>query len=334
MRSDDSESQSLMSARSGRSVLWLALLAFVLGIGVTALFISQYRQWLPKSAQGMFGSAAPGDAAAAINQGAGFEPPPEAGSAARAFDSDALNARQAAIAAQLTTLEARAATIDRDSYAAANNAARAEALLIAFAARRAIDRGLALGSIEPQLRLRFGTSQPGAIGAIIQASRAPVTLEDLRLALDANGPELATGAATDGWWTSLRRELSSLVVIRHEGTPSPRASDRLARVRRLLDAGQVEAAVTEVARLPGAPRATSWIAAARRYVLAHTALDTIETAAILGQGLQSAASAPGTAPAALATTAPATGPATGPALAINPPPAATTQTTATATLTP
>src|SRR3546814_3562519 len=33
-------------------------------------------------------------------------------------------------------------------------------LLIAFAARRALDRGLSLGYLEAQLRLRFGDDQP------------------------------------------------------------------------------------------------------------------------------------------------------------------------------
>lgn len=297
MRNDEPDSPALAPSRtmSGRfpPAIWFVLLAFVLGIAVTALFVSQYRQWLPRGAQAMFDPAPVNGAEATPSPGTGFEPPPEAGAAARALNSDVLNARQAAIAAQLATLEARAAMIDRDSHAAANNAARAEALLIAFSARRAIDRGLALGSIEPQLRQRFEVSQPGAVNTIVAASRAPVTLEDLRVALEARGPDLATGVSTDGWWTSLRRELSSLVVIRHEGTPSPRAADRLARVRRLVDAGQVEAAVTEFARLPGAPKAAAWIAAARRYVQAHAALDTIETAAILGQGLEAAPTAAG-----------------------------------------
>ncbi|WP_374127825.1 hypothetical protein [Sphingomonas sp. 28-62-11] len=295
MPSDDPEApastpQAYARAPSSRAPLIGALIAFVLGIAVTALFVTQYRQWLPRGVQGMFEATPAPTAATTEDPGTGFMPPPEAGSAARLLDSEALNARQAAIAAQLATLEARAETIDRDSHAAANNAARAEALLIAFSARRAIDRGLALGSIEPQLQMRFGVSQPRAVGAIVQASRTPVTLEDLRLALDASAPELTTGVATTGWWPSLRREISSLVVIRHEGTPSPRAADRLARVRRLLDAGQVEAALVEVARLPGAPKASSWIAAARRFVAAHQALDTIETAAILGQGLEAPAS--------------------------------------------
>lgn len=297
---DETDSPAFTPSRPStglsRPAIVLVVVAFVLGIAVTALFVSQYRQWVPKSAQSMFDPAPASVDEAAASPGTGFQPPPEAGAAARALNSDVLNARQAAIAAQLATLEARAAVIDRDSQAAANNAVRAEALLIAFSARRAIDRGLALGSIEPQLRQRFELGQPRAVNAIIAASRAPVTLEDLRVALEARGPDLATGVSTDGWWTSLRRELSSLVVIRHEGTPSPRAADRLARVRRLLDAGQVEAAVTEFARLPGAPKAAAWMSAARRYVQAHAALDTIETAAILGRGLEAAVVASRTAP--------------------------------------
>jgi hypothetical protein len=36
--------------------------------------------------------------------------------------------------------------------------------------------------------------------------------------------------------------------------------------------------------MPGAARAEGWTSAARRYIGARNALDTIETAAILGQG--------------------------------------------------
>lgn len=265
-----------------RATLWLVGLAFVFGIIVTGVFIRQYRQWLPQSAQAMLDPAAgQGGTAAGADPSAAFEPPPEAGIIPRSFDGEALNARQAAITAELAALEARATVIDRDSRAAAGNAARAEALLVAFAARRAVDRGAPLGSVEAALRLRFGAAQPGAVAAIVQASRAPVTIEDLRLALDAIGPELATGIGTDGWWPSLRREISSLIVIRRQGTPSPRAVDRLERVRRLLDARQVAAALSEVALLPGAPQAGRWMAAARRYLQTQAALDTIETAAII-----------------------------------------------------
>lgn len=311
--------------RSGmRTAIVLAAIAFVLGIAVTALFIRQYRQWLPRSAQAMIES--PTSSGAATE----FVPPPEAGDAARSIDNDALNARQAALAAQLGVLESRAAMVEQDSRLAAGNAGRAEALLVAFAARRAIDRGLALGYVEPQLRQRFGLTQSRAVASIIQASRQPVTVEDLRQGLDTIAPDLTSGARTDGWWASLRRELSSLVVIRHEGTPSPRAADRLARARRLLDGGQVEAALAEVGRLPGAASATAWIAAAGRYVQAHDALDQVEAAAIQGPAPGQGQGGVSSSPAAPALTQPA--PAS-PASTATPQPAATGPITTTATAT-
>ena len=81
---------------------------------------------------------------------------------------------------------------------------------------------------------------------------------------------------------SLRRELSGLVVLRQGATPSPLPADRMARARRLLDSGQVEAARAEVTRLPGADEAANWLAAARRYALARRALDILENTALAG----------------------------------------------------
>jgi len=282
MSDEDTPFAAARSQRSAwRGALLIALLAFGIGIAITAIVFQQYQRWFPAVTQ-----TAPTVSALAGGSGpaTAFVPPPEAGSAARAIDSETLGARQTALAAELATLEARAATIDQEARGAASNAGRAEGLLIAFAARRAIDRGLGLGYLEGQLRSRFGATQPGAVAAIVRAAREPVTIEDLRLGLDTIAPDLTTGASTDGWWASLRREASGLIVIRRDGTPSPRPADRLARIRRLLDARQVEAAMAEVTRLPGASQAQRWSAAAARYVDAHRALDTIEAVAIMGGG--------------------------------------------------
>src|SRR3546814_655051 len=170
-------------------------------------------------------------------------------------DLNSLNAREAALAARLADLEARAATIDTKAEQAGGNATRAEGMLVAFAARRALDRGLGLGYVEGQLRQRFGATQPRAVATIIQASRNPVTADDLRLGLTSIGNDLVSGGDARGWFDRLRAELSSLVVIHKEGTLSSRPSDRLARARYLIEAGQVESALAEVRRLPGAPRA-------------------------------------------------------------------------------
>lgn len=213
-----------------------------------------------------------------------------------ALDPAALASREATLAGQLTALEARTAAVTSDAAAAATQAGRAEGMLIAFAARRSLDRGLGLGYLEEQLRNRFGRVQPRAVGYVIEAAQQPVTLEDLRQGLDAIAPGLSTASGED-WLTSLRRELSGLVVLRQAGTPSPRAADRLARARRLLDSGQVEAARAEVARLPGAGDAGNWMQAAERYVLSRRALDVIENAAIMGQASKPMVTASAPAPA-------------------------------------
>ena len=49
-----------------------------------------------------------------------------------------------------------------------------------------------------------------------------------------------------------------------------------------LEAGEIDAALAETMRLPGAPRAGEWIAKARQYVAVHRALDEVESAALLG----------------------------------------------------
>ncbi len=198
------------------------------------------------------------------------------------LDPNALASREATLAGQLTALEARTAAVTTDANAAAAQAGRAEGLLVAVAARRVLDRGVGLGYLEEQLRSRFGSAQPRAVAAVIDASRQPVTLEDLRQGLEAIAPDIAS-VSTDGWGASLRRELAGLIVLRKAGTPSPRPADRLARARRLLEGGQVEAARAEVARLPGASQAGNWMQAADRYIQARTALNLIENAALMGQ---------------------------------------------------
>lgn len=199
-----------------------------------------------------------------------------------AVDTATLAVRETALAGQIAALEARAAALSASAQAAGGQASRAEALLVAVAARRALDRGLALGSLDEQLRARLGATQPRAVMIVRDAARQPVTLEDLRLGLTTLGPMLATGADR-GWVESLREGFRTLVVLRRAGEPSPLPADRLARARRLLDQGQVETARAEVAQLPGAGQAGGWLTAAHRYVLARQALDLLETAALAGQ---------------------------------------------------
>jgi hypothetical protein len=189
-----------------------------------------------------------------------------------------------ALAVRVADLEDRLSRINVQAQAAPGNAARAEGLLIAFAARRALDRGSPLGYIDPQLRLRFGDAQPKAVTTIINASRQPVTLEELSSGLDELGPALMTGSSGAGFWADFQRELSELFVIRREGTPSPAPQQRLIRAKRYVETGNVDAAIAEIEKLSGVEKdeeSLEWMEKARRYNEARRALDVIETAAIL-----------------------------------------------------
>ena len=252
-------------------VVVIALIAFFTGLGLIVFAIRNTPGWL--------GSAAPATTAPAADVAPATHARVPA-AAPVAIDPTTLATREAALAGQLASLEARAATIATDSTAAANRAGRAEGILVAFAARRAIDRGVGLGYLEEQLRQRFGATAPRETEAVIAAARAPVTAEDLRVGLETATPMLLAG--DDDWWAGIGSELRNLIVIHRAGTPSPLPADRVARARRMLDAGNVEAALGEIARLPGAARAGNWTAAARRYVDAHRALDVLEAAAITG----------------------------------------------------
>jgi hypothetical protein len=177
-------------------------------------------------------------------------------------------------------LEARLAQIDARAAVASVNASRAEGLLIAFAARRVVERGTPLGYLEAQLRSRFGDTQPRAVAAVISAAQAPVTVDTLRAQLDRLAPQLGGGGPDEAWTDTLRRAVGGLIVVRKAETPSPAADQRLARARAALEGRQVDVALAEIARLPARGAATDWMAAARRYIEAQRALDILEASAL------------------------------------------------------
>jgi hypothetical protein len=260
--------------RRGGLVLTIAVLAFLAGLALMA--------WAARRGEGWWFAAKPKTVAAPVQ--APPAPPP---------DVTALGSREAALAAQLASLETRTATLGSTTAQAEGQAGRAEAILIVFAARRAIDRGVGLGYLEPQLRARF-VSAPGDVEAVVRAGHTPATLEDLRQSLDAAAPILLSGSSD--WWAGVGTELRNLMVIHRAGTPSPLPADRLARARRLLLTGNADGALAEVQRLPGAANGASWIDAAHRYINAQHALDRLEAVAIVGEVTQPARPAPAAAP--------------------------------------
>lgn len=240
------------------------VLTFLAGLGLAAYLGRRYALFAP-----------PRQAVAQPARPVAIQPQASA-SVAPPLDLATLTAREAALSAQLAAVETRMSAVTADAAAAGAQAGRAEALLVVAAARRALDRGQSLGWLEPQLRLRF-PADPVAVEQVARAADQPVTLEDLRLGFDVIAPDLQSGAG-GGFLPALRRELGSLVVLRRAGSPSAQPAERLARARRLLASGQVEAALAEARTLPGAARGGNWAAAARRYAEARRALDRLEDA--------------------------------------------------------
>jgi hypothetical protein len=183
--------------------------------------------------------------------------------------------------AQIAAIEQRLSQVENATQRAEGFAGRADALVVAFAARRAIDRGVALGFLESLLVDRFAAQHEAAVATIITASHQPVRLEELTSEYEALGPELRRGGPQDSWWTSFKHELGSMVELHRTDRPAASAEARYARALQRLSMGDVDQALAETMRMPGATRATDWIAKARRYIAVHRALDEIESAALL-----------------------------------------------------
>lgn len=256
--------------RSGQAVLFIALVAFLFGI-----VLAGWLAWSGKLSDMFRRDAQVAQTATPVTD---F---PVAGPDEAAAPTQQAPTALGAVETRLALLEERMSRLDLKAEAATGNAARAEALLVAFAARRMIDRGEPLGYLENQLRLRFADAQPNAVQTVIDAAKKPVTLDQLVAQLVAASPALTSAPTDEDAWTRVKRELSSLVVIRRATTPSPAPQNRVERARLMLASGKVDEAIAEVQRLPGAGGARAWIDSARRYAEAQRALDLIETTAML-----------------------------------------------------
>lgn len=208
-----------------------------------------------------------------------FAPPPIAPPATAAPVTSVPDVRVA-------LLEQRLAAVESATRQVAGSAGRADAMLVAFAARRAIDRGVALGYLEPLLVDRFGASQQQAVATVITAGRTPQTGDALISDYEALGKILRGPGPNEGLWTGIRREFGNLVSVRRADKPNPLPQARYDRALAALRDGKTGVALAETMRMPGAgrPEATGWIERARRQVLVTRALDQLESAALLGDG--------------------------------------------------
>jgi hypothetical protein len=267
--------------RSARALILGVCLAFVAG-GALVGWVMWYN---------LSGGIAPARIAAPILPAPTAEPTPAFVADPTPIAVAAKKAEQAAerVAEQqggldqrLAAAEQRLTRLDLQAQAAAGNAARAESLLIAFATRRAVERGAELGYLSDQLRLRFGDQWPNAVGTIIEFSRDPVRLDELVARLEGLAPQLQQSSEGPSW-SAFKRELKQLFVFRRETTPSPQPQRRLERARWALEQGRYQAAIDEVRGMPGAQKAAAWIRDAERYKKAMDALEVVETAAVLDQ---------------------------------------------------
>jgi len=266
--------------RSGRSRVLMGIGVGVLVLAVVLIGLVWSGRWQPR---GLF----------AVKRTESTVVAPIPTPSASASEATAAQARQAAAQVQqvvqqqggldsrVAAMEQRLSNLDMQLQAASGNAARTEGLLVAFAARRAVERGDPLGYLADQLQLRFGEAHANSVRTIVEFSHDPVTLDQLVARLQALAPNLVKAPKDEGAISWLGREISGLFVIRRANTPSPEPQRRVDRAQLFLESGRVDPAIAEVKNLPNAQEAVDWIADAQRYAATRDALDILEKAAVL-----------------------------------------------------
>jgi len=187
----------------------------------------------------------------------------------------------APVAGTTTQVEGQVVPVYVTDPAISGDAVRGEGLLLTFAVRRTLDNGEPLGYLSEQLRLRFGATQPQAVAAVISAAQAPVTISNLQTELTGLAPVLLTGNRNTSVWATIKRELSQLFVLRRDGSSALAPEQRLFRAQVFVEAGNLSAAMEEVAAMPGDSAAQSWMARAKRYNDARKALERLEQMALI-----------------------------------------------------
>jgi hypothetical protein len=279
----DEDYGSIARAQQSRSGRTRALLGTGVVLVVALAGLAWWDGWQPSGLFSVKRSPAPVVVAAA----------PLPTPSASASEATAAQARQAVAQVQqvvqqqggldsrVAAMEQRLTNLDMQLQAASGNAARTEGLLVAFAARRAVERGDPLGFLADQLQLRFGEAHPNSVRTIVDFSHEPVTLDQLVARLQGLEPALVKSPKDEGALSWLSREISGLFVIRRSTTPSPEPQRRVDRAQLFLESGRIAPAIAEVKNLPNAREAADWIADAERYAAARDALDMLEKTAIL-----------------------------------------------------
>lgn len=178
---------------------------------------------------------------------------------------------------RIASLEARIAQLE--ARGSGGGSARTDAYFAVFSARRAIERGVALGAVETELNARFGTAHSRAVAAIANESRQPTSPALLTQQLRDLAPALSGGQSAD-WWEKLKSGFAEIIVVRDSREPSLDPKERIAQAEKLLATGQIEAAISQISALPQRAQAVNWMASARRHAEALNALEELEAASL------------------------------------------------------
>ena len=168
---------------------------------------------------------------------------------------------------------------------AAQDAQTAQGVMLAASARRVIDSGQVLGPLEPPLRARFGQSYPGPVEALVAAGNRPITLTRLQQDFARVAERLsAKSAPPETWWDTFMAAIGEIATVRRSGAARIDPAEVVANAAARLDSGDVAGAIALLSRLPTDRNLSSWLADAKRYRAAQSALAQIEAAALTLQG--------------------------------------------------
>lgn len=256
-----SDYPSATGTRGGLKLKYIALLLFV------TFAAGGVATWWLANEYGLLGASAPAEAISPASNGSSA-PVGNVSAAPAAIGTTG------DIADQLSPVLVSGTVPSADS-------ARGEGLLLTYVVRRTIDEGAPLGYLAEQLRLRFGASQPQAVAMVVSAAQAPVTRDMLRTELAALEPALMMNNKDEALWTTIKREFSELFVLRMDGAANMAPTQRFVRAQAFVEAGDIKAAMADIAVMPGADSARSWMARAKRYDDARAALKQLEEMALV-----------------------------------------------------
>lgn len=254
----DNATEKLNTRKSWLRRLALPLLFFAGGIGAAGWFVTS-------TEIGRNAVAIPPPAPILVDPARLAPPPANAPSADLGIRIGALEARLA---------QAEAAT---GPGAATGTSSRVTGLVLAFAARRAWERGQPLGEIESELRGHFANNELRFVDTISRNAKLGITNQKLKASFAELVPEIAGANAT--LWERFSNGMSSIISIRSGANGREGPEGLLNKAKVAVEAGDFETAINKLEQHPRRASAQKWLDDARQYVEMEKALDALEASA-------------------------------------------------------